>query len=115
MMNNYSIKVLFPTLLAITLFSLWAGFALLVVNPLFYQDLPGYTIGRICIWEYVAMVIAASVTYLLIKNWGNIEVIELNGKNLITLNPNYGIYFGIYFLVAILVAIWQFWLFSQTF
>ena len=115
MMNNYSIKVLFPTLLAITLFSLWAGFALLVVNPLFYQDLPGYTIGRICIWEYVAMLIAASVTYLLIKNWGNIEVIELNGKTLITLNPKYGIYFGLYFLVAIIVAIWQFWLFSQTF
>ena len=98
-----------------TLFSLWAGFALLVVNKLFYKDLPGYTIGRICIWELVALLVAAGITRLLINKWGNLEIIEIGNKKSITMNPKFGIYFAIYFLIAILVGIWQFWIFSQKF
>ncbi|GAB5565059.1 MAG: hypothetical protein Wins2KO_21220 [Winogradskyella sp.] len=108
-------KILFPILIAITLFSLWAGFALLVVNKFFYQDLNGYTIGRICIWEYVAIAIAIIITRFLIRKWGNIELNTINNKKVLTLNPNYGVYFGVYFCIAIMVAVWQFWLFSQKF
>lgn len=108
-------KILFPILISITLFSLWAGFALLVVNKLFYRDLPGYTIGRICIWEFVALFIAGLIANLLIKNWGNVEVIEIKNKKLLTMNPKFGIYFGVYFLIAAVVGIWQFWIFSQKF
>ena len=114
-MNQKIVKFIFPLLITITLFSLWAGFALLIVNKLFYKDLPGYTIGRICIWEFVAIVIAGIITRVLIKKWGNIEIKELESKKYLTMNPKFGIYFGIYFLIAILIGIWQFWIFSQKF
>lgn len=114
-MNHKMYKILFHLLLTVTLFSLWAGFALLVVNQLFYKDLPGYTIGRICIWEFVAIIIAAIIAKVMIKNWGNIEYQEIENKKMLLLNPKYGIYFGVYFLVAIMIGIWQFWLFSQNF
>ena len=114
-MNHTIIKILFPTLLTITLFSLWAGFALLVVNKLFYKDLPGYTIGRICIWELVALIIAMAITKLLVNKWGNVEIKTIENKKYLTMNPKYGIYFGIYFLIAIAVGIWQFFLFSLKF
>ena len=114
-MNAKISKILFPLLIIITLFSLWAGFALLVVNKLFYKDLPGYTIGRLCIWELVALVIAALIARLMIQKWGNIEIKQIDGKQRLILHPNFGLYFGIYFLLGIVVAIWQFGLFSQQF
>jgi hypothetical protein len=114
-MNQKTVRIIFPALIAITLFSLWAGFALLIVNKLFYKDLPGYTIGRICIWEFVAIVIAGLIARALINKWGNIEVKEIENTKYLTMNPKFGIYFGVYFLIAILVAIWQFWIFSQKF
>lgn len=114
-MKNKIIKIMFHLLLALTLFSYWAGFALLFVNKLFYKDLPAYTIGRICIWEYVAIIIAFLIAKLMIKRWGNIKLQEIENKKVLTLNPKYGIYFGIYFLIALIVGIWQFWLFSKNF
>ena len=114
-MNQPAHKILFPLLITITLFSLWAGFALLIVNKLFYKDLPGYTIGRICIWEFVALIIAALIARLLIKRWGNVEIKEIENRKYLIMNPKYGIYFGVYFLIAIVVGIWQFWLFSLKF
>jgi len=114
-MKEKTIKILFPILLTITLFSLWAGFALLVVNKLFYKDLPGYTIGRICIWEFVALAVAAFIAKGLINKWGNVAIKEFQNKQLLTMNPKFGIYFGVYFLIAIVVGIWQFWIFSQKF
>ncbi len=110
-----AIKILFPILVAVTLFSYWAGFALLIVNKMFYKDLPGYTIGRICIWEFVAIAAAVLITFILIRRWGNAEVRNFENKNLITMNFNYGIYFGFYFFIAILTGIWQFWIFSHKF
>ena len=114
-MNTKTIQIVFQALITITLFSLWAAFALLVVNKLFYKDLPGYTIGRICIWEFVAIGVAALIAKLMINSWGNIEIQEVNNKLKLTMNPKYGIYFSVYFLVAIILGIWQFWLFSQKF
>lgn len=114
-MKRRTIEILFPILLAVTLFSYWAGFALLIVNKIFYKDLPGYTIGRICIWEFVAIIVAALITFMLIRKWGNAEIRNIDNKEFIVMNPNYGIYFGLYFLIAIIVGIWQFWIFSQNF
>jgi len=108
-------EMLFPIVITITLFSLWAGFALLIVNKLFYKELPGYTIGRICIWEYVALFIAAIIAKVLINKWGNIKIKNIENKKYLTMNPKFGIYFGIYFLIAVVVGVWQFWIFSQRF
>ena len=108
-------NLLFVSLLTVTLFSVWAGFALLVVNKLFYQDLPGYTIGRLCIWELVALFVAAMLANILVKRWGRLEVIASDQGRLLAMNPKYAIYFGVYFLLAIATGIWQFWLFSLKF
>ena len=112
-MGQKAARTLFPILITLTLFSLWAGFALLVVNKFFYEQLPGYTIGRLCIWELVALIIAALLTKLLIDKWGNIEIKEIEGKRVLTFNQKYGVYFGVYFLLTLAVCIWQFWIFSQ--
>ena len=114
-MNQKAHKLLFPLLIALTLFSLWAGFALLIVNKLFYKNLPGYTIGQICVWEYVAIVVAMICAKLLIDKWGNIEIKKIENEMQLTMNPKFGVYFIVYFLIATLVGIWQFWLFSQQF
>ena len=112
-MKEKNIQTIFYIILTLLLFSLWAGFALLVVNPLFHKDLPGYTIGRICIWEFVAIIIAGLIAYWITKKWGNIEIQEINHQRRFLLNSEYGTFFLIYLLIAISVAIWQFWLFSQ--
>ncbi len=108
-------KVAFFCILALTLFSYWAGFALLIINPNFHQDVPGYTIGRICIWEVFAIGAALLISYLMIREWGGIEVRKMDGGNRLVLHPYYGYYFIFYFFVATLTGIWQFWLFSQQF
>lgn len=114
-MSQKTAQIIFQFLITVTLFSYWAGFALLVVNKLFYKDLPGYTIGRICIWEIVALAVAFLISKLMINNWSNLKIQHIDGESKLTLNPKYGIYFFIYFLIAILVGIRQFWLFSQKF
>jgi len=114
-MNQKIVKLIFPALIAFTLFSLWAGFALLIVNKLFFKDLPGYTKGKICIWEFVAIAIAGLIARVLIKQWGNIEFKEIENREYLMMNPKFGIYFAIYFSIAIFVGIWQFWLFSQNY
>ena len=114
-MSQKLAQIVFQIILTLTLFSFWAAFALLIVNNLFYKDLPGYTIGRLCIWELVAIIIAAILARLMIKKWGNITLQKTENKTILSLNPKYGVYFALYFLVAIVIAIWQFWLFSQKF
>jgi hypothetical protein len=108
-------QILFQLLLTITLFSLWAAFALLIVNKLFHKDLPGYTIGRICIWEFVALVIAALIAKFMINKWGNIRFREIDNKKVLIIDPKFGFYFLIYFLIGIIIGVWQFWIFSQNF
>ncbi len=114
-MKDRFYKISFPILLTVTLFSLWGGFALLIVNPLFYEDVPGYVIGRICIWEYVAFLVAAIIASIMINKWGNIQINESQGRKFLVMNSKYGIYFTVYFILATVVGIWQFWLFSQNF
>jgi len=113
--NQRISQILFQILITITLFSIWAGFALLIVNKLFYKDLPGYTIGRICIWDFVIFTIAALIAKLMINKWGNIEFRDIGNKKVLTMNPKFGMYFIFYFLIAIIVGVWQFWIFSQKF
>lgn len=108
-------KWILPTLMTIMLFSIWAAFALLVVNPFLQAELPGYIIGRICIWEYVALGLAAIASRFLIKKWGNLELREIDHQSKLILNPRYGVFLGVYFLLAIIIGVWQFWLFSQNF
>lgn len=114
-MNPRIAKIIFPILLTVTMFSYWAGFALMIVNKIFYKDLPGYVIGRICIWEFVAIGVAALLAKVLINKWGNVGIIRHEGKRVLTMDPKYGTYFGIYFFVTTIVGIWQFWLFSMKF
>ncbi len=108
-------RFIFYLILTLSLFSFWAGTALLVVNPLFHRDLPGYTIGRLCIWELVAIILCALLAKLIIRKWGNIDIVGREGERKLNLNVNYAIYFSIYFFIAVLVGVWQFWLFSQKF
>ena len=114
-MKQKRINILFHFALSLTLFSLWAGFALLVVNKLFYKDLPGYTIGKICIWELVALTMAVLIGKVILNKWGTPQFRQIDEKHYLVLNPKYAYYFGIYFLVAMAVGIWQFWVFSQSF
>jgi len=114
-MTERALKTVFPILITVTLFSLWAGFALTIVNPFFHKDVVGYRIGRICIWELVAFGISVIISRRLIRKWGNLDVVDIGNKPMIVMNPKFGIYFGIYFLLAILVGVWQFWVFSQQF
>lgn len=114
-MKEITVRILFQTLITITLFSIWAGFALIIVNQFFYKELPGYTKGRLCIWELIALIIAGALAKLIIDNWGNIQLKKEQEKNVLILNSKYGVYFGIYFLIAIIVGIWQFWIFSQNY
>ncbi len=114
-MNQKIIQILFQFIITITLFSLWAGFALLKVNKSFYQELPGYKIGRLCIWEFAAIIISALLARFMIKKWGNIGFQEMHGNKVLTMNLKFGMYFLLYFLLAIITGAWQFWIFSQKF
>ena len=114
-MNLKSTQISFLLILTISLFSFWAAFALLFINQWLYKDLPGYTIGRLCIWEGVAIIIAALIARWMINKWGSIQMEEIDGVQKITLHPNFARYFAIYFLIAVCIGIWQFWLFSQKF
>ncbi len=114
-MSDLILRWLFQGILTLTLFSYWAAFALLVVNRFFYKDLPGYTIGRICIWELVAIIIAAMVSHLMIKKWGNIERRKIDNETRLVVNPKFGTYFAIYFLIAVIIGTWEFYRFSQQF
>jgi len=108
-------QYIFSSILTIVFFSLWAGFALLVVNQNFHTKLPGYRIGKLCIWELVAFFIAAWIAKSLISKWGNIEVENQKGNRRVVLHYNYAKLFAIYFLISIFVSVWQFYVFSQSF
>lgn len=114
-MNERIVQIAFQTILVLTLFAYWAGFALLVVNKLFYKDLPGYVIGRLCIWELVALIVTIGISQIMVKKWGNIEIEEINDVKTLKINSNYGLYFLGFFVVAVGTGIWQFWIFSQRF
>jgi hypothetical protein len=114
-MNQRILQIVFQILLTITLFSVWVGFALLVVNRFFYTNLQGYKIGRICIWEFIALVLAVSIARIMIRKWGNIQYQVIDNHMKLTMDPKYGIYFAIYFLIALCIGLWQFWVFSQRF
>lgn len=115
MKKTQIINIIFFTILTLTFFSLWAGFALLVVNKHFHSDLVGYKIGQLCIWEFVALIISIIIAIIIKRKWGSVKLTKTDRDHFFMFNPKYGIYFALYFLVAVLVGVWQFWLFSQTF
>ncbi|WP_235298271.1 hypothetical protein [Portibacter marinus] len=108
-------KWILPVVITILIFSLWAGFALTVINPYLREHVPGYVMGRLCIWELIAFLVAMTLAKLMVKQWGNLSLVEVNGRRQLSLNFKYGIFFLIYLFIGLLVAIWQFWLFSQNF
>lgn len=114
-MSEKTINILFQILTTLLLFSLWAGFALLVVNSYFYRDLPGYTIGRFCIWELVAIIIAGGLSRLMYLKWDGLMMQKAEKRQYIQLNVKYIYLLLIYFLIATIVGLWQFYLFSQNF
>ncbi len=107
--------LLFQLVLTIMLFLLWAAVALLVVNPYFHSDLPGYTIGRLCIWELIFLVIAAVLAKMMIKNWDYLEFTAREDRKVVSMNSKYATFFLFYFVLGILITVWQFWVFSQKF
>lgn len=111
---NYTSWILWG-ILVIILFSIWAALALLIINPYFVSSLPGYTIGRICIWEVVALGVSILLGRIIIVKWGGVEMIKVRDTNKLMMNRNYGILFVIYIVIALLIGIWQFWLFSQNY
>lgn len=109
------IKILHVSITAILLFSVWAVFALVVVNPILNADLPAYRIGRICIWEYVMMSIAILCALGISRFWGYPEVLKLGNQSKFSLDIKYVYVFIAYIILAIVVSVWQFWLFSRQF
>jgi hypothetical protein len=99
--------------LSIFLFSLWAAFALLIINPYLSDNLPGYTVGRLCIWEAIAGIIAFGFARIVITRWGFPETKESNGKKLIVFNIKYIWFFLIYLFIALGIGIWKFMEFSS--
>ncbi len=114
-MNIKYLRWIFYGVLTLTIFSFWAGFALLIVNKSFYRELPGYTIGRICIWELIALIVAGLIAHFMIRNWGSLERIEIDNKIKLMIDQKFGTYFLVYFLIAVGIGIWQFWIFSLKF
>jgi len=108
-------KIIVHALLSLLLFSLWAGFALLIINPLFHEDVPAYIIGRICIWEYIAFAVAIFLSFFITKRWGYPEILKENSKTKVKMSINYAYFLLVYLTIGIIVAIWQFWIFSQNF
>jgi hypothetical protein len=110
-----TIKIIHQLLISILLFTLWAGFALLIINPMYRSDFPRYIIGRLCIWDYGAIVIAVLFSFIFTKYLGypEIKVVEKNKK--LVFNIFYAYFFLGYFVLGLAIAIWQFWLFSQKF
>jgi hypothetical protein len=110
-----SSRIIFQFVLTILLFTFWAAFALLVINPFYQNNLPGYVIGTICIWEFIAIAMAALIAHFMINKWGSIQIIKVDNKSKILMNAKFAFFFLIYIFVAVVIAIWQFWVFSQKF
>lgn len=108
-------NIIHQLLISVLLFTFWAAFALLIVNPIYNADLPNYVMGKLCIWDYIAMIIALLGSFILTKFWGYPEVIVIDNHKKLVLNLSYAYFFGGYFLSAFIIAIWQFWIFSQKF
>ena len=108
-------NILFFAVLTILSFSLWAAFALLVVNPYLQDELPGYRIGRICIWEFIALGVAVLISLSLIKKWGWPLIDSSARGKYLSVNINYIYLFLGYFMLGLVFGIWQFWLFSLRF
>ncbi len=114
-LKPFTYNIYLQSLMTVMLFSLWAIFALLVVNNQYDQNLPGYVMGEICIWEVVALIIAGLISRFIFTRWGGVKFRTRKQKTQIIINRKYFDFVLIYFLIIIVVAIWQFYRFSQTF
>jgi magnesium-transporting ATPase (P-type) len=93
------------------IFSVWAVFALTVVNPIMNAELTGYIIGRICIWEYIAIATSVVLSFFITNRFGY----PITNEKTIEMPKVYINSFLVWFVLGCIVSIWQFYLFSQKF
>lgn len=97
------------------LFSVWIAFALTVINPYLASSVPGYVVGRPCIWELIVGLICLVIAYFLTKKNPVTRVKNKDGRAGLII-PDWFIYFFLYwFVIAWMVFGWQFYLFMQQF
>lgn len=111
---KFAINLIHHLVISILVFTIWAAFALLIVNPNLH-NLPQYIMGSLCIWDFGAMAFAVFVSFIIGKYWGYPKSMIINKKASLVLPINYSYFFLGYFIFALSVGIWQFWLFSQQF
>ncbi len=109
------IEIVFFIILTVLLFLLWAGFAILVINPYMSHYFPGYTEGQLCIWELVALIVASIVAHLLIKSWGYPTFTIIENREQLVMDKRYVYFLIAYFIIGVIIVIWQFLLFSSNF
>jgi hypothetical protein len=115
MINTKLNQVISIVLLTLSLFSLWALFAVIIVNHQLHDDLPGYTIGELCRWDLLALVIAGALAFLMVKLWGPIQSETVEEKTSFVIPFQLGIYWLSYFILVLVIGAWQWLLFSQSF
>ena len=108
-------KIIFQFVLTVMVFSIYVVFALLIINPFYSDDLAGYQVGRICIWDFLAFLISAIIAFSIIRKWGYGGIEMVDDEVRLVMSPKYGYFFFVYLLLAIIIASWQFYLFSQRF
>lgn len=97
-------RLLSIAVLSLFLFSLWAAFALLIINPFYRGSLPGYTLGRICPWEGLALLVAIGISRFLVKKWGPPQRTSSSKGHKIALHPGYFYFLLGYLLLAVIVG-----------
>lgn len=110
-----STQIIFQALIIFTLFSYWAAFALLVVNPYLSSVFPAYRVGKLCVWELFALAFAYLLSRWMIKKWGNVKQVCMENRPCISMPKVYGWYFLVYFMVAASIGAYQYYLFTQQF
>lgn len=112
---KFTIKLIHHLIISVLLFTIWAAFALLIINKNTPSQLPEYIMGSICIWDYGAMILSIFCSFVISKYWGYPKLIPIDQKLSLGFPLYYGYFFLGYFIFSISIAIWQFWLFSQQF
>ncbi len=100
-------------ILTILLFSIWAVFALTMINPYLSKYFVGYTVGKLCVWEIIALSLSSLLAYLTLKKWP-IHWIKDEHQTQITIPKPIVIGFIAYIFIMSIVGAWQYYLFAYT-
>ncbi|MCI5058967.1 MAG: hypothetical protein MRY83_22830 [Flavobacteriales bacterium] len=104
-------KIYFTILISFLLFSFWALFALFVINDSFHQNVPGYKIGQLCVWEYIAFPLSVILSVLMIRKWGLPRLKD--GQFM--MSYNYAWLFTFYVIYVLGIAAWKFYVFIKIY